>query len=153
MLAFLFLKVAVSRILGFSVAEPQKGIPIINCLIVRFKLHDGVAESKKMILLDTTNVRALGEGSIDLRDETIDIKVHLHAKKRRFIELTTPFAIEGPLASPSVKVSSVGATARMVEEVLLTPINRLGSLLRLVNDHGKDAKNPWLTLQDGRQGQ
>ncbi len=39
-------------------------------------------------------------------------------------------AIEGPLASPSVKVSSVGATARMVEEVLLTPINLLGSLLR-----------------------
>jgi hypothetical protein len=127
----------------------RKGYSALNCMIVRFDFHGGVAESKKLILLDTTNVRALGEGSIDLRDETIDMKVHPHAKKERFIELTTPFEIEGPLASPSVKVSSAGATARMAEEILLTPINLLGSLLHLVNDHGKDAKNPCLTLQAG----
>jgi hypothetical protein len=127
----------------------RKGYSDLNCLIARFDFHDGVAESKKLILLDTTNVRALVEGSIDLRDETIDMKVHPHAKKERFIELTTPFEIEGPLASPSVKVSSAGTTARMAEEILLTPINLLGSLLYLVNDHGKDAKNPCLTLQAG----
>jgi hypothetical protein len=127
----------------------RKGYSDLNCLIVRFDFHDGVAESKKLILLDTANVSASGTGSIDLRDETIDIKVHPHAKKRRLVELTTPFAIEGPLASPSVKVSKAGATARMVEEALLTPGRLLGDLLPLVNDHGKDAKNPCLTLQAG----
>jgi hypothetical protein len=127
----------------------RKGYSDLNCLIVRLDFHDGVAESKKLILLDTTNVTAIGTGSIDLRDETIDIKVHPHAKKRRFVELTTPFAIVGPLASPSVKVSKAGATVRMVEEALLTPGRLLGDLLPLVNDHGKDAKNPCLTLQAG----
>ena len=127
----------------------RKGYSDLNCLIARFDFHDGVAESKKLILLDTAHVLALGTGSIDLGDEIIDIKVHPHAKKRRFIETTIPFTIKGPLASPSVKVSSAGATVRMVEEVLLTPVRLLENLLPLVNDHGKDAKNPCLTLHAG----
>jgi uncharacterized protein involved in outer membrane biogenesis len=129
----------------------RKGYSDLNCLIVRFDFRHGVAESKKLILLDTTNVLALGEGSIDLRDEIIDIKFKPHAKNRRLIETTIPFAIEGPLASPSVKVSSTRATARMVEDVLLTPVRLLGDLLPFVHDHGKDPNNPCLIRQAATQ--
>jgi hypothetical protein len=74
------------------------------------------------------------------------IKVDPHAKKTRFIESTTPFSIEGPLASPSIKVK--GVTARMIGEVILAPIHLLGSaLLPFVHDHGKDPKNPCLIIR------
>jgi uncharacterized protein involved in outer membrane biogenesis len=124
----------------------RKGYSDLNCFVLRIDYHEGLGKIERQ-LLDTTNVLATGEGDINLRQETIDIKVDPHAKKTRFIELTTPFAIEGSLASPSVKVERV--TARMIGEILLAPINLLGPLLLpFVHDHGKDPKNPCLVLQD-----
>jgi uncharacterized protein involved in outer membrane biogenesis len=125
----------------------RKGYSDLNCFILRIDYHEGLGKIERQ-LLDTTNVLAPGKGDINLREETIDIKVDPHAKKTRFIELTTPFSIEGPLASPSVKVE--GVTARMISEILLAPINLLGSLLLpFVHDHGKDPKNPCLILEAG----
>jgi hypothetical protein len=126
----------------------RKGYSELNCLILRFDLEDGVAESET-ILVDTTNVLALGQGRIDLRDEFIDIAFSPRAKSRRLISMSTPFGIKGPLAGPSVEVSSAGASARTIGEVLLSPINLLGSLLPFVSDRGKDEDNPCLALRDG----
>jgi hypothetical protein len=129
----------------------RKGYSDLNCLIARFDIHDGVAKSHKL-LLDTPNVLSLGEGIIDLRKETIDIRAEPHPKKKHLIELTTPFSIEGPLASPSVEVSATGTTVRTVGEIILSPVNLLGPLWRLVTDHGEDSKNPCLLLEDGTRG-
>ena len=125
----------------------RKGYSDLNCFILRIDFHEGLGKIERQ-LLDTTNVLALGKGDINLREETIYIKVDPHAKKTRFIELTTPFSIEGPLSSPSVKVG--GVNARMLGEILLAPINLLGSvLLPFVHDRGKDPNNPCLTLEAG----
>ena len=118
----------------------------MNCLILRFDIQDGIASSRTL-LLDTPNVLAMGEGRIDLREETIDIRVDPQAKRSRLIELTTPFAIQGPLRDPSVDVSSSGAAARAAGEVILSPLNVLGSLLPFVSDRGSDEENPCLALQ------
>ncbi len=126
----------------------RRGYSEMNCLILRFDIQDGVAESQTL-LLDTPNILALGEGRIDLRNEFMDLRFSPRAKSRRLIAMSTPFALEGPLASPSVKLSSAGAASRMAGEVLLSPINLLGSLLPFVSDRGKDDNNPCLTLQDG----
>jgi uncharacterized protein involved in outer membrane biogenesis len=91
----------------------RKGYSDLNCLVARFDFHDGVGKSDKM-LLDTPNVLSTGEGVINFRDETIDIKADPHPKKKRFVEMTTPFSIEGPLASPSVEVNTTGSTVRTV---------------------------------------
>jgi uncharacterized protein involved in outer membrane biogenesis len=130
-----------------------RGYSHLNCFVLRIDYHEGLGQIERQ-LLDTTNVLATGEGDIDLRQETIDIKVEPHTKKFRLIKLTTPFTIEGPLASPSVKPEG-GTTrmvARMIGEVLLAPIHLLGSsLLPLVHDHGKDADNPCLNIEAGTQ--
>ena len=123
----------------------RKGYSNLNCFVLRINYHEGVGKIVKQ-LLDTANVLAPGKGDINLRDETIDIRVDPHAKKTRFIESTTPFSIEGPLASPSIKVK--GVTSRMIGEVILAPIHLLGSaLLPFVHDHGKDPKNPCLIIR------
>jgi peptidoglycan hydrolase-like protein with peptidoglycan-binding domain len=126
----------------------RKGYSDMNCLILRFDLQDGVAESQTL-LLDTPNILALGKGRVDLRNESIDIEVSPEAKRKRLIAMSTPFAIKGPLANPSVKVSGAGASARTAGEVLVSPVNLLGSLLPFVSDRGKDDDNPCLALQDG----
>ena len=116
-------------------------------MILRFKLQDGLAESQT-ILLDTPNIRALGKGRIDLRNEIIDIVVIPQAKEKGATAMGTPFAIEGKLVDPSVKVSAAGVAIRTAGEVLLSPVNLLGSLLPFVSDRGTDDDNPCLTLQD-----
>jgi uncharacterized protein involved in outer membrane biogenesis len=128
--------------------QVRKGYSDIDCLILRFDIQDGVAESQTL-LLDSATGWALGKGRIDLRKEMIDIEISPQAKEKRLVEMSTPFAIKGPLANPSVEVSAGGTIARTVGEVLLSPINLLGSLLPFVSDDGKDDDNPCLTLQNG----
>ncbi|MCZ6758487.1 MAG: hypothetical protein O7C39_09415, partial [Bacteroidetes bacterium] len=128
-----------------------KGYSDLNCFIARFDFHDGVGKSESL-MLDTANVLSQGEGVIDLRDETIDIKADPRPKKKQLVEITTPFSIEGPLASPSVKVSATGATARTVAEIALSPVRLLGPLWSVVSEQGKDTENPCL-LEAGAQQQ
>jgi hypothetical protein len=126
----------------------RQGYSELNCSILRFDVQDGVAESE-VVLLDTPNVLALGDGRIDLRNEMIDIDVRPRAKRRRLIAMSTPFAIRGPLRGPSVEISTGGATVRSAGEVLLSPLNLLGSLLPFVSDRGRDEDNPCLALESG----
>ena len=60
--------------------------------------------------------------------------------------MSTPFTIEGPLADPSISVSTAGASLRTGGEVLLSPLNLLGSLLPFVGNGG-NKDNPCLTLK------
>ena len=123
----------------------------MNCLILRFDVEDGIAQSKTL-LLDSPNVLALGEGQIDLRKEWVEIDVAPQPKESRLVSLSTPFSIEGPLASPSVEVSSGGAAVRAAGQVILSPLNLLGSLLPFVSDGDEDEDNPCLAIQNQIEG-
>jgi uncharacterized protein involved in outer membrane biogenesis len=126
----------------------RRGYSELNCLVMRFDFEEGVANSI-VLLLDTTNVRAGGAGELNFQDEILDISVSPRAKRRRLIAITTPFTIEGPMASPSVNVNSTGAATRAIGSTIVSPVNLLGSLLPFVNDRGTDADNLCLNLQDG----
>ncbi len=126
----------------------RKGYSDMNCLILRFDVQEGVAQSQS-ILLDTPSILVLGEGNIDFGKEIIDLEFIPQGKEKRLIAISTPFAIQGPLANPSVEVSIAGASARAAGEVMLSPVNLLGSLLPFVSDRGKDGDNPCLGLQSG----
>jgi len=127
----------------------RKGYSELNCLILRFDVHEGVAQSQT-VLLDTPNALVLGEGYIDFGDrQFIDLRFNPQGKQKRLIAMSTPFGIKGPLMNPSVVVNSAGVNVRTVGEVLLSPVNLLGSLLPFVSDSGKDSDNPCLELQSG----
>ncbi len=126
----------------------RKGYSEFNCFIMRFDVKQGVADSQ-VLFIDTPNIRAVGEGRIDLQREELDIAIRPRGKSRRLINMSTPFAIRGPLTDPSVVVSTTGATARTAGEVLASPLNLLGSLLPFVSDRGSDSENPCLKLENG----
>jgi len=125
-----------------------KGYSDLNCLILRFDIQGGVAQSQ-VVLLDTPDTLVLGNGHIDFGKELIDLEFRPHAKTKRLTEMSTPFWIKGPLANPSVEVSAAGAVARKAGEVVLSPVNLLGSLMPFISSHEKDSGNPCLGLQSG----
>ena len=130
--------------LYWLVTSPTRtGYSVIDCFVARLDADKGVADVGTLVLA-TPDVIAKGKGTIDLRKETIDLHFKPTAKESRLAELTTPFSITGDLASPSVEISTAGAAARIVGEVVLSPINLLGSLLPFVSG-GKKA-NPCLDL-------
>jgi len=126
----------------------RKGYSDINCLILRFDVQDGLAQSQT-VLLDTPNILVLGEGSIDFGKEFMDLNFSPQAKRKSLVAMSTPFGIKGPLANPSVEVNTSDATAQKVGKVLLSPINVLGSLLPFIGDRGKDGGNPCFRLKSG----
>jgi hypothetical protein len=141
-----------SRLFGLTTMNPlrwlvarstRRGYSEIDCFVARFHAENGVAEAGTLVL-DTPNAIATGKGSIDFARETIDLQIHPQAKQRRLVALATPFTIKGNLAKPSVEASTAGATARMVGQVALGPINLLGSILPFVSDGGADKDNPCL---------
>lgn len=125
----------------------RKGYSSMNCLIMRFDIEDGLAKSQTL-LLDTPEMQALGKGQIDFRNETLAIDVDPRAKRQRLVSLSTPFSIKGPLADPSINISTTGASLRTGGEVLLSPLNLLGSLLPFVGNGGGDKDNLCLTLKN-----
>ncbi len=143
------LRLTTSNPVSFLFTEAaRKGYSNINCLILRFDVQEGLAQSQT-VLLDTPNILVLGEGSIDFGKEFMDLNFSPQAKRRSLIAMSTPFGIRGPLANPSVEVNTAGATVRSAGKVLLSPINVLGSLLPFVSDRGKDGDNPCLRLESG----
>jgi len=149
-----------SRLFDLTIMNPlrwviarstRRGYAEIHCFVARFHADNGLAELQALVL-DTPNVIASGEGSIDLARETIDLRIRPRAKQRRMVELPTPFAITGSLADPQIVASTTGATARSLGRVVMTPINVLGSLLPLVRGGGRDQDNPCLALADPQDG-
>jgi uncharacterized protein involved in outer membrane biogenesis len=146
-----------SRLFGLTTMHPlgwlfarstRRGYSRLDCVIARFDVRDGVAESQTL-LVDTPEAIVTGTGSIDFTRETIDLRMQPRAKHRSLVGLATPFTIRGDLAAPAVSVSAAGTAARMAGEVALTPVTLLGSLVSLVSDRGRDADNPCLKVGGG----
>lgn len=119
----------------------QRGYTRLNCMISRFGVKNGIA-SVQQLILDTPDIQMIGQGWINLKKKTLSIRVKPHPKRRRIVELATPFTIQGSLLKPKLITHKVAL--RGVGEVLLWEVNLLGSLIDLIADGGLDADNPCL---------
>lgn len=119
-------------------SSARKGYSELNCLITRFKIKEGRAESLTL-LLDTPNSQVLGQGHVDLGDEVMDFQFSPSAKQRRLVSMSTPFSITGPMKDPTINVNSASVGMRMVGEVALSPLNLLGSLFTMWGSDVEDS--------------
>jgi uncharacterized protein involved in outer membrane biogenesis len=92
----------------FSNAKSETGL---RCAVAHFDTRDGVMQSPSFIF-DTDNVRIEGKGSINLRDETMQMTVVGKPKEFRIGRLHAPITISGPLAKPNV---GINATPMLVQ--------------------------------------
>ncbi len=118
----------------------------LNCIVVRLPIKDGVINGQA-ILLDTAAVTVSGQGTIDLRDETLHLKVTPNAKKTSLMSLAVPFLIQGTLAKPQVLPDPVG-TALGAAKIAGIFINPVGAGAALVAQSETSETNPCVTALD-----
>jgi len=118
----------------------------LNCIVVRLPIKDGVVNGQA-ILLDTAAVTVSGQGTIDLRDETLHLKVTPNAKKTSLMSLAVPFLIQGTLAKPQVLPDPVG-TALGAAKIAGIFINPVGAGAALVAQSETSETNPCVTALD-----
>lgn len=108
-----------TKVLGGSVGKVSKDLALleligrsggtadIRCIAVRFDARDGVARARTM-LLSSSLLTADGGGSINLRDETMDLLLRPQGRMGG-TGFRVPVKVAGPLRAPRVDVDASGA--------------------------------------------
>ena len=97
--------------------------------------------------MTTPLTRSSATGTINLVDRTIDLVVHLRARRAAMFDPATTYRIHGPIADPTLDFSRTGFIARAIAGLVMKPLDALGALLPLVADGGGDPTNPCLSTE------
>ncbi len=85
----------------------QKKYTTIRCMVTRFDIRDGIADTTALAL-DTSMMSVIGDGSINLKKETLNLSLDPSTKggvagyNLNIGELSQPFKLGGTLAKPSL---------------------------------------------------
>ncbi len=130
------LSAGLSNVTGplFGKAEQTR----LECLIVRFDITQGQAESRALVL-DTGAFAIAGRGGIDLAAERVNLAFDTETSEPSLASLAVPFKVVGPLRDPDIVPDPIGAVAGVagtVGNVARTggnlagsAVNRVGGLL------------------------
>ncbi len=103
---------AFAELLGINVAnglylllsKDPRETPL-RCAVADFEVKNGVAQVANAVF-DTGVVRAQGKGRIDLRNETLDLRLDGSPKKPRFLRVWAPITLKGTLLNPKPGVDA-----------------------------------------------
>jgi hypothetical protein len=103
---------AFAELLGINVAnglylllsKDPKETPL-RCAVADFEVKNGVAQVSNAVF-DTGVVRAQGKGSIDLKNETVDLRLDGKPKKPRILRVWAPITLKGTLLHPKPGVDA-----------------------------------------------
>lgn len=118
----------------------------INCVVVRLPVKAGVVTSEA-ILLDTATVTVGGKGKVDLRNESVNLRVTPQAKAAGLMSLAVPFLVSGTLADPKFGPDPVG-TAVGVAKIAGLLINPLVAGAALIVESETADQNPCVAALD-----
>jgi len=146
------LGVDVIKGLGLYLSHDQSQTDV-RCAVADFQASHGLLTARTLVL-DTNPVLSTGKGTIDLRDETLDLALTGHPKRFQLIRLASPITVSGHLKSPKVGVKAGGAPAQAAVAVVLGAlINPLAAVLPFVDPGlAKNADCATLVAQAQHQG-
>jgi uncharacterized protein involved in outer membrane biogenesis len=111
----------------------------LRCAIADFKLNDGKADTQ-LFVIDTVDTLFKVDGSVNLGDETLDLKLSPQPKDESILVARTPIMIKGSFHHPSVLPEPVPLAARGAAAVLMGLVNPLLALIPLIETGpGKDS--------------
>jgi uncharacterized protein involved in outer membrane biogenesis len=110
---------AFAELLGINVAnglylllsKDPKETPL-RCAVADLEVKNGVAQVSNAVF-DTGVVRAQGKGSIDLKNETLDLRLEGQTKKPRFLRVWAPITLKGTLLHPKPGVDAGKAAPQL----------------------------------------
>lgn len=79
----------------------QKEQTDIHCAMSHYQIDNGMADLK-MLMITSPDLAASGEGNINLKDETIDLTIHIDNKS--IFKPQLPITVTGGLVSPTVTI-------------------------------------------------
>lgn len=103
----------------------------INCAAVDFTATNGVLDSK-LFALDTDDAVIRVDGTVNLRDESMNLNIHPQTKGFRVFSLRSPLYVKGTFKDPSVGVDAGALALRAGAMVGLGLINPLAALIPLI---------------------
>ena len=74
----------------------------VRCALADLAVRDGVMHTRTM-LLDTTDTNVRVDGTIDLRDETLDVTLHPLPKDYSPLALRSPIHVRGSFKDPAIR--------------------------------------------------
>jgi uncharacterized protein involved in outer membrane biogenesis len=89
----------------------------IKCVVVRLPLHDGIARIDRSIAAETRELGILASGTIDLRNETLDLSVTPRTRVALPVDLSLAqlVRVHGSLASPAVGIDAKATAATLAQ--------------------------------------
>jgi uncharacterized protein involved in outer membrane biogenesis len=90
----------IAEALKFLVTKDRK-VPI-RCAFGDFAVKDGVMDARALAF-DTTDTIIVGNGTISLRDETLDLRLRPRPKDRSLLTLRSPLLVGGTFKDPSFR--------------------------------------------------
>jgi uncharacterized protein involved in outer membrane biogenesis len=114
----------------------------LRCGIAAFNVKDGVMVSEALVI-DTDDTYIGGEGTISLRDETLDMKLTPLPKDVSILSLRGPLRVRGTFADPQPGLEKRSLARRVGAAVMLGLVNPLLALLPTIETGpGKDKSAP-----------
>ncbi|MFW2437976.1 MAG: AsmA family protein [Arenicellales bacterium] len=118
---------AVNLLAAIMDKSTERDESVINCVVVRFGIKDGVME-EKAIYLDTTNMRIAGKAEINFVEEEIDIKLAPKAKNPEFFNVAVPIKLKGSFEDFGIKIGifrMAGQIVSFVTSPVHVPVRRV----------------------------
>ena len=87
----------------------------LNCFVSRMSVQNGIASTKDFVL-DSSVFSVVGEGTIDLRDERLNLLFDIETREAALVSLAIPFRVKGTLANPTAApdpMAMVGAATKI----------------------------------------
>ncbi len=104
------------------------GQATLVCAVAPFSFKQGRGSTRGLVL-ETRNVQVVGVGYIDYRSDRVDLHFKPQALQSQFIKIAQPFAIQGKLGSPSVRLTGAPVAGAVVG-TLASPLNLLATIVQ-----------------------
>jgi uncharacterized protein involved in outer membrane biogenesis len=99
---------------------------VINCVLARFDMQDGVME-EDILILDTTILRASGDATVDFNSEQIELMLIPESKNPQMFRLEAPVEVVGSFSDVKFGLEGgiIGSVMRMAVTTVTTPFKRM----------------------------
>ena len=111
----------------------------LRCAVAHFDVKQGAMQAQALVV-DTQVTTLLGTGSINLKNETIDIVLDNRTKTTSPLALRSPIYVRGSFAQPKIRIDGARALTRAAGALGLGLISPFLALVPLVDaGPGKDS--------------
>ncbi|HUB84231.1 MAG TPA: AsmA-like C-terminal region-containing protein, partial [Rhizomicrobium sp.] len=83
----------------------------VRCALADFQVRDGVMQARD-VLFDSDVVKATGSGTVNLKDETMNMQLKGAPKKLTLLRVRAPITVTGPIRNPSIGIKAGSAIAQ-----------------------------------------